>query len=238
MSVDLTEGCETPSDAQFLLLGCGDIRNILQTVHEINEIKPAPNSLTFHLNDIDDVLLARNAVLIQIANTIYPDNLDDVKFLWSVWYNLNLSEQHYQRFRTVLSDILENPLDGLEFQSSECTIAIKRVIRYWLKKQIPLDEIKSAREKFICKKIEATAKSKVTFEEAVINLHVNSGFMIDRRGQMQAGHRSDEVKRYYATNTTDATSAGYTNTSLLCPHVDGWRVHPSLLPFNAYNDLL
>ena len=237
-SVDLTEGCEVPSSAEFLLLGCGDVRNILQTVHEVGEIKPVPKSLTFHLNDIDDVLLARNVVLIQIANTIDPDNIDDVKFLWSVWYNLNLSQHHYQRYRIVLSEILENPLDGVEFQSTECSNAVKSVIRFWLKKKIPLDDILAAREQFMCQKMEATTKSKQTFEGVVGNLYVNSGYMVEHPGKMQSGPRKDEVQRYFKSNTTDAVCTGYTNTSLVCPHVDGWRVHPSSLPFSAYNDLL
>ena len=239
-SVDLTEGCEVPSSSDFLLLGCGDIRNILQTVQEVSDIKPAPKSLTFNLNDIDDVLLARNTLLIHIANMIDPDNIGDVKFLWSVWYNLNLSEDHFQRYRTVLSEILEHPPGGLQYQSSECSNVVEAVLRYWLKKQIPLDEIKAARAQFMCKKMEAQTKSSTTFQEVVTSHQFNIGSMYHSPGTSEklSNSRSDEVKRYFESNTTDAACVGYTNTSFLCPHVDGWRVHPGSLPFYAYNDLL
>ena len=240
-SVDLTEGCEVPSDAQFLLLGCGDIRNILQTVHEVNRgVKPLPKTLTFHLNDIDDVLLARNVVLIQIVNTIDPNNAGDVKFLWNIWYNLNLSELHCQRLKHVLFDILEKPLEGVEVQSPECSDAIRRVVKYWLVKTVSVKEVQSQREKLVCKKIRVDRKSEqeVSFTDAVESLYTLSGFAVNRFDPSKRKRRAEELERYFKAGSTDAVCRGVPNLTLLCPHVDGWRVYPVSLPFIGFNELM
>ena len=236
-SVDLTEGCEVPTDAQLLLLACGDIRNIIQTVHEINRgVKPLPKTLTFHVNDIDDVLLARNAVLIQIVNTVDPTNAGDVKFLWNVWYNLNLSEIHCQRLKSVLFDILEKPLDGLVFHSPECSDAIKRVVKYWLVKTISVKQVQSQRETFVCKKmrIEIKSEQEVSFADAVASLYSLSGFAVNKKVQQ----RAEELQSYFKTGSTDAICRGVPNLTLLCPHADGWRVYPDSLPFSGFNELM
>ena len=239
-SIDLTEGCQVPLDVKFLLLGCGDIRNIIKTVHEINRgVSPCPKTLTFHVNDIDDVVLARNAVLIQIATTIDPTNAADVKFLWNVWYNLNLPEIHCQRLKSILFDILEKPLDGLEFQSSECSDAIKRVVKFWLVKTESVTDVQSQREKFVCKKSRVNMQShqEVSYAEAVEDLITHSGFALDRYNPPNAKRRAEELERYYKTGSTDTVCRGVPNPTLLCPHVDGWRVFPDSSPFSGFNEL-
>ena len=239
-SVDLTEGCQVPRDAQFLLLGCGDIRNILKTVHEINGgVKPSPETLSFHVNDIDDVILARNVVLILIVNTIDPTSTADVKFLWSVWYNLNLSETHCQRLKSLLLDILEKPLEGLEFQTPECSDAIKQVVKYWLVKTVSINDVQSQREKFVCKKSQyiLDSRDEISFAVAVTSMCYLSGFGLDRYNPQKSKQRAEELERYYKTGSTDTVCRGVPNPTLLCPHVDGWRVFPDSVPFSGYNEL-
>ena len=241
-SVDLTEGCEIQSQVQFLLLGCGDIRNILQTVHEIGQSKTVPESLTFHLNDIDDVLLARNAVLLQIVHTIDPDMIDDIQFLWNIWYNLRLSEHDYLRLKSVLTDIVENPLSFLKFAAQECSSAVKRVIKYWLKLNMRVRDAQLKREAFIIKKVAADLHKKeihVKMTDAVETLLCNSsGFLIGCLYRSKQEEYFEEMKTYFRTGSTDnRDDPGYTNPIFLCPHVDGWRVHPTSLPYSAFNDL-
>lgn len=244
-SVDLTEGCEVPDDALFLLLGCGDVRNILQTVLEVNKLKPTPNSLTFHIDDIDDVLLARNAVLIQLANTIDPDKREDLEFIWNVWYDLQLSEQNHQRLRSVLSDILENPLESLHLGSEHCSAAIKKVVKFWLKTTMSVVELQSQREIFM-RKIVAYDKQKkleeVKFPEAVEGKFECCRFygdLFDRYKAKEAEKLSNEIKLYYRIGSTnDQAALSYANSTFLCPHINGWRVHPGSLPYDGFNDLM
>ena len=244
-SVDLTEGCEVPAHVQFLLLGCGDIRHVLKTVHEIGQSKPVPESLTFHLNDIDDVLLARNAVLLQIVNTIDPDKMDDIRFLWNIWYNLRLSEHDYLRLKSILSDILENPLSGLKFETQECSREVKRVIKYWLKLNMRVRDAQLKREAFILSKVatdlhrESNMTGTVDMNVAVkAMLWTSSGVLVNFLYRSKQEDYNGEMKTYLRTGSTDnSDSARSTNPIFLCPHVDGWRVHPLGLPYSAFNEL-
>ena len=229
-SIDLTEGCQVPTHAQFLLLGCGDIRNILQTVHEVSQIQSKPKSLTFHLNDVDDVLLARNTVLLQIVTKIDPCKREDVEFLWNVWYDLNLSEDNLQRLKAVLTNILEYPLEGLTFESQECSSAVKTVVKQWLKMEIDIRETQSQRERFICQRLEAYTNTRVSFPDAVNQLYSNVQIC---RALVMHEH-SEEMKTYFKTGSTDSGLAGFTNPTFICPHINGYRVHPDSLPYFAF----
>lgn len=237
-SIDLTEGCQVPRNAKFLLLGCGDIRNILQTVRELSQLKPPPKSLIFHLNDIDDVLLARNAVLLQIVNSLDPSKREDVEFLWNVWYNLHLSEDDFERLKSVLSHILDNKLPSITFESDECSTAIKTVVKYWLKMKMDVKEAQSRRESFLCKKVEADnfkrkKYAKLEFSEAAHALGTNAGFFPRPRNMDDF----QEVMTYFYNGSTDDDSTGHTNPTFFCPHVSGWRVHPASLPYRAFGKL-
>ena len=242
-SVDLTEGCEVPAHAQFLLLGCGDIRNVLKTVHELNHLKHGPESLNFHLNDIDDVMLARIAALLQIVSTLDADKGDDVQFLWNVWYNLKLSEHDFQRLKSILSDILENPLDCLKFGTQETATSVKRVIKYWLKLSMRVRDAQQKRESFMRKKAAADLQKKerdIKLPEIVDALLCNcSGFLIGCLYRSKQVEYFEEIKTYYRTGSSDESADhGFTNATLLCPHIDGWRVHPFALPYSAFNELV
>ena len=232
-SVDLTEGCQVPRHAKFLLLGCGDIRNILRTVHELSQLKPQPNSLTFHLNDIDDVLLARNAVLLQIIHILDPSKREDVEFLWNVWYNLHLSEDDFQRLKSILSHILDSTLVSFTSESDECSTAIKTVVKFWLEIKMDVKEAQSQRERFICKKLEAKLNDELTFSDAVASLAFSAGFP----HRPLNTHDSEEVTTYFRSGSTDVDSTEYTNPTFFCPHVSGWRVHPASLPYHAFGSL-
>ena len=54
------------------------------------------------MNDIDPEILARDVLLLEIINTVDVEKEEDFKFLWAVWYNLELSPEHYQRLTTLI----------------------------------------------------------------------------------------------------------------------------------------
>ena len=224
-AVDLTEGCKVPPHAEFLLLGCGDIRHILKTVHEVNKLD-SPKSLSFHLNDMDDVLLARNAVLLKMVNTINPSQREDVEFVWNVWYNVQLSEQHYDRLQAILTDVLESPMEILTFETEVCSAAIKKVVKYWLRQTFKCHDILQQREEFMCRKVKANKPhmTDVNMETAVF---ATSTTMV-----------KDEIMTYLKTGNTKGSASGRTNPTLVCPHVKGWRVHPGCSAYRAFNGLM
>ena len=81
------------------------MRHILLTVHGITNQqhkKRRIESLRFVVNDIEPEILARDALLLEIINTVDVEKEEDIKFLWAVWYNIDLSIEHYQRLITMM----------------------------------------------------------------------------------------------------------------------------------------
>ena len=89
----------TDDSLQILLLGCGDVRNLFSTVSELSQRQHdmIPASLSFHLNDHDPSILARDAIILEFALSINPDSDLDVEFLWNLWYNLVLAGDESER---------------------------------------------------------------------------------------------------------------------------------------------
>ncbi len=101
-SYDIIQGCRVGKHCDILLLGCGDVRNILHTLHVLrqeNGGKVKGRKMNIHMNDIEVGILARDLILLHLMRTIDPGNGEDMKFLWAVWYDIVLSEQHFNRLR-------------------------------------------------------------------------------------------------------------------------------------------
>ena len=242
-STDLTESCRVPPDAKLLLLACGDIRNILYTVKEVSQLHQAPKSLTFHINDIDDVLLARNTVLLHAVKNIDPDKGKDVDFLWNIWYNLALSEADSVRLKEIFTDILQNPQDGVKFETDECSAAVKKVVKYWLKSTTPLKTIKKEREKLMLKKADVDTQSSkgLSFKDCIEQLYISCDCMVGiMDSKLAVKNQMDDIKTYFRTGSTGLTSGpAFTNPTFLCPDVESqWRVHPQSLPYCVFNSIL
>lgn len=91
---------------QILLIGCGDIRNLLCS---LSSRPPAHvNSMQVHLNDINAMVLARSALLLHICAGIDPSCAEDIGFLWDVWYNTVWSKETFSRFSSSVTLLLEN----------------------------------------------------------------------------------------------------------------------------------
>jgi hypothetical protein len=104
---------------QVLLLGCGDIRNALVSapaLRQLQNAKPSSSSgkakkqqqqqqIEIHLNDLSDVILARDVVLLCITASITPSCDDDLQYLWGVWFNAVLSQTHRQRLDQLLEQV-------------------------------------------------------------------------------------------------------------------------------------
>lgn len=90
------------SSAQVLLLGCGDIRNILWTAQD-----KCPRA-NFHINDKSPAILARDLVLLSIVEALDPNKPDDFAFLWNVWYNVFWDENTADRFAKCVKSLLDS----------------------------------------------------------------------------------------------------------------------------------
>ena len=233
---DLTEGCPVPDEPSFLLLGCGDIRNILFTTAECSHLKRTPRSLEFNINDIDEVCLARDAILLSILDSINPEIPGDVEFLWSVWYNLHLEKQEKLRLNSLMNNFLEHSGDLLEFPDAASRKKLHDVIKQWTDMSISCTKVLKLRERSLTK-----MRKEQSFESAL-------SIILSRSCDIQLPEQSiidtrwkDEYENYFRhgsckENVQDDNTC--VNPTLWCPRTNDWRVHYASRPFISYNFLL
>ncbi|KAK1498080.1 MYND finger [Colletotrichum cuscutae] len=84
-AINLAKNLPNGVDARLLLLGCGDVRNIIYTAY--NEIGLPGRNLDITVNDIDEAILARNIFLFSLL--IDNDNVSG-NTPWNLYYNLHI----------------------------------------------------------------------------------------------------------------------------------------------------
>ncbi|KAK7924431.1 hypothetical protein PG985_006485 [Apiospora marii] len=87
-AVCLTRGLPQGVDADILLLGSGDVRNILYTAYA-NDGLP-PRKLNFTCCDVVTAVAGRNALLLSLI--IDGDDTKDLGVLWNIYYDIYLTK--------------------------------------------------------------------------------------------------------------------------------------------------
>jgi len=155
---DISEllGTSKGQHVDLLLLASGDVRNILFTVSEISlkKTQERPKSLSFHLNDYDPSVVARNAILLEVAGSINTSVSGDIDFLWNIWYNMTLSAAHFLRLRQVISGLIEKSFEGsemtvLKFQDSAVLKECRDIWKDWMRLDLNVKSVKEERNKFV-----------------------------------------------------------------------------------------
>jgi len=59
------------------------------------------------VNDVDNEVISRDIVLLDIINHIDAQHISDIEFLWDVWYNMTLTRPHYDRLKVTLKRLLD-----------------------------------------------------------------------------------------------------------------------------------
>ncbi|KAF9785100.1 hypothetical protein BJ322DRAFT_1108563 [Thelephora terrestris] len=89
-AVDLTDTLTPEEKADILLLGCGDPRHILFTVH--NQKRHSRRTLDFTCCDVEPAILARNVLLL----TMIADNrscASTIDNMWNIFFHFLLDEE-------------------------------------------------------------------------------------------------------------------------------------------------
>lgn len=60
------------------------------------------------MNDVDNEVISRDIVLLDIINSIDPADISDIEYLWDVWYNMTLTRSHYDRLKVTLRHLLDS----------------------------------------------------------------------------------------------------------------------------------
>ena len=234
---DITELLGTSNDkhVDVLLLACGDVRNFLCSLSELSLRKPheRPKSLSFHLNDYDPSVIARDAVLIEVARAINPDVPADVDFLWNIWYNLALSVADFDRLRKVLTELLERDFDSdesiLKFQDNSVLQECQNIWEDWRHLDLEVESVKEERTALI-------EERKIS--EVCQCLSVLNHMMMEIYEEEPAATNplDTEIQNWFGKGSTNEESEK-TNPTLIRPFVHKWRQHYSSCAFEGYPPL-
>ena len=238
---DVTEllGTSKEQHLDLLLLACGDVRNILCTVSELSLRKPheRPKSLNFHLNDYDPTVIARNAVLLEAAGVINPDNPADIDFLWNIWYNLALSKSHFDRLRKILAELLERDFDScegiLKFQNSATLQECRDIWKDWMDLNLEVKSVKEDRNRFLK---ERGQKFSLDTQCLCVLKQLIMAYNDDEKSLFSATAGNPyylEVKHWFCEgSTSDETEK--TNPTLIRPCIHKWKQHYNSCAFESY----
>ena len=225
-----TLGTKKGQHLDLLLLASGDVRHLLFTISELSLRKPAyqPNSISFHINDYDPSVVARNVVILELVDTINPDVADDIDFLWNVWYNMTLSKAHIDRLREVLTSLIERNFDGddsfLKFQANNVLKECRNIWRDWREMELDVNTVKKERNQVIENKSSA-------FNGCYAIINQANMAPSDMRDVISPF--SEEIEHWFREGSTNDELAAI-NPTLIRPFVHMWRVHYSACAFEGY----
>ncbi|PFH50429.1 hypothetical protein AMATHDRAFT_3994 [Amanita thiersii Skay4041] len=86
-AVCLTDGQPPEQSADILLLGCGDVRNVLYTIYADLGTFEATKKFDFTCCDIEPAVLARNIILYSLIFDRHMTDTEVVSKLWSIYYH-------------------------------------------------------------------------------------------------------------------------------------------------------
>ncbi|XP_046579180.1 uncharacterized protein LOC124286789 isoform X6 [Haliotis rubra] len=246
-SVDVTHGCQVAEECNILLLGCGDIRHVLHTMHVLHEdgtTKAKNQAINFHINDIEDGILARDLVLLFLVRTINPSDTDELKTLWAVWYDVLLSKAHLQKLKEVMEELsdLKSGTNGIYFGNGKTELKIKQALQSWLKFEISGRQTIYKRTNFL------TAMYDEHFPERSVQ-RVSSRLVaqsnrLDYTERLKDRYQQ-EVREYITSGVSRANSTAMTsermldifhgNVTFFRPGCDDWKVEDNSCPFMCYD---
>lgn len=233
-----TKGCTV----DLLLLGSGDLRHLFFTASELWQRKDSlrPDQVSFHVNDFDPVIVARNVIILKIVSNMDPEKPEDIDFLWNVWYNLSLSEDNHKRLLVVIEDLIchDNFDDGIKFGNEESKVECCKVLRDWTTVSRSVDDVKLERMLLITQNITSELTSCVfgiskVFEKKVQKYILPAYIRLFPKLQNYDEDLLEEIRNLYLTGSTSSAN-DRVNPTLLRPYTHQWRVHYESYSFRGY----
>ena len=231
-------------DISILMLGCGDIRHILKTVANVGDDSSTKN-ISFVINDMETAVIARDLFLMYIVENLDADNDEDVAFLWSVWYNMQLSASHHARMVEILNKLLVNENTQ---NWTICASTRKRCLQAWTSwstSVYDVEDVKKKRNKWASSRYwgvlgqmenavmtgeEDTFVTRETFDLnlSLLSRHISE----DVSANCQNG--SYEFVSKGTVNINEEADMNFVNATLFRPGTAEWFVGRYCNPFMCY----
>lgn len=246
----------TDESLEILLLGSGDVRNLLFTVSELGQRQEhtIPARVSFHLNDHDSSILARDAIILEVARSINPDSELDMDFLWNLWYNLALSSEELKRLQAILENLSSTKYvsNVLKFGSKDVFTECLQIWSDWLRLGLNIDDVSTQRQSLIVFGLNLTQhesqpdtkQENINFLTAVSSLtnttmkQLFSPFdeqKLSRKCLQQPSPLYQEVYSYFLSGcTSEIQTSSKVNPTLIRPFQHKWKVHYGSCPFSGF----
>lgn len=239
----------------FLLLGSGDIRNLLFTVFELSQRQRdiIPANLSFQLNDHDPSITARNVIILETVRSIDPDCDLDVDFLWNLWYNLTLTSDELKRLQATLQNLTSPTYvnNELQFGSKEMFTECLQIWSDWLRLELNIDAVSLQRQNLMVFGLNLTQQENhdtrqenidfLTVVTSLTNTTIKQLFTpfdeqkLDRKCLQQSGLFYQEVYSYFLAGcTSEVHTNSKVNPTLIRPFEHKWKVHYGSCPFSGF----
>ena len=200
------------------------------------------------MNDVDNEVIARNIILLEIISAINPDNLGDVEYLWDVWYNMTLTEGHHTRLKVTLERLVDGSSSSLwKFGDRNTKKQVMLTWKSWLETEPwVVESVKKSRQDVL--EFYSILKSGVSsayimalpsqpfYKNTGMELHgkedsgVNFGkHMVEWNQVQKAGIARDFVSHGNTSNTVE-----FINPTMMRPGSSKWHVHYGANPVAAY----
>ena len=246
----------TDDSLQILLLGSGDVRNLLFTISELSQ-RPRdaiPASLSFHLNDHDPSILARNVIILEILRSLHPDSELDIEFLWNVWYNLALSGEELKRLQAILENLTSPKYvsNVVKFGSKDVFTECLEIWHDWLGLELNIDDVSTQRKSLIVFGLNLTQhenqpdtkQENINFLTAVSSLtNTTMKQLFSPFDELKLGRKClqrpsplyQEVYAYFLSGcTSEFQTSSKVNATLIRPFEHKWKVHYGSCPFSGF----
>ena len=246
---------KSDNSLNFLLLGSGDIRNLLFTVSELSQRSPEaiPGHLSFHLNDSDATVLARDVIILETAQTMDPDCDRDVDFLWNLWYNLTLSSDDYKRLQTILKSLVSQEYEksDLQFGSKDVFTEFLKIVRDWILMEMNVDDVVLQRKRLMMFGLNMGEPENLDKEQdytgfiAAITALTDGAIQqlltpideqkLGSKCLQKSGLLYKEIYSYFQSgSTSQVCTDSKVNPTLIRPSELKWKVHYGSCPFSGY----
>ena len=193
----------------------------------------------FYVNDVDNEVISRDILLLDIICSINPDDLSDIEFLWDVWYNMTLTEDHHRRLKIILERLLSGSSTS-QWQFGD-TVTKKQVImtwKSWLETE-PWDikDVNSSRQDFIEFYLSYHNRSLLSVQPIEpfckdANVDHMLSLWPKRLAEFKYVHQTGKARDFVSSSST--CNKEVINPTMMRPGSSKWHVHYGCNPIQAY----
>ncbi|KAJ9487385.1 hypothetical protein VN97_g5937 [Penicillium thymicola] len=207
-AVSLTQDLPPKKKADLLLLGCGDVRHILFTVHTEQQGRD-PRPLDVTCCDVDTAVIARNIVLLSLV-------LDDVdgandQLIWNLFYHFRIDEGSLDLLQRQTAKLLSLSTSLHTWQQSEYGRVIRMCDRVSLERVRDMWRFYGEKRegdvlRHFKKKLDDGMKASQQIQKSVVGdkMSVITGIRAAAPACLQAASAlGDLYKDYWAFGTTE-----------------------------------